>query len=556
MNCLRYILLLIISVQSIFAQEVPNHIEFGGIDLHLSAGAQKRIQADVAMITKNAAYFQQKIDRANLYFPIIEKAFNEEGVPSDFKFLALQESSLVSDAVSSSNAVGYWQFKKESAIEVGVRVDENVDERKHIDAASHGAAKYLKRNNGALNNWVYALLSYNLGLGGVKSHVQNKYVGSDEMEIDDDMHWYVFRFLAHKIAYQNVVGKDMHPQYRIVGYKVEESKTLSEVSKETAIDEQLLLDYNKWCTHQRIPQGGVYTVILPVPHEQYSMYQAKYENDHASPAPVQLTAARPSNKEFVSIDHVENRTFTPLWVTINGVKAVKISKGETIDQITLKAKISKNAFISANEIGSYQHLEEGSYYYLQHKKANALVMFHTVQKGETVWDVAQHYAVTTKSILRKNRMDDNEALKEGRVLWLQKKRPKETPIEYKSITKPQVIKEPIDVPVVVTTPVVMNSDKFVYYTVQAGETVFSISRKFQVDSDQIKKWNNLKDYSISVNQVLIVGEKQAVTTHTVAQGETLYKIAQQYGVSVSDILTWNNKKDNSISIGEVLEIKK
>ena len=71
-----------------------------------------------------------KIDRMLLYFPIIERIFKEEGVPEDFETLAIQESGLISDAVSSADAVGFWQFKDFTAQEVGLRVDKRIDERK------------------------------------------------------------------------------------------------------------------------------------------------------------------------------------------------------------------------------------------------------------------------------------------------------------------------------------------------------------------------------------------------------------------------------------------
>jgi hypothetical protein len=53
--------------------------------------------------------------------------------------------------------VGFWQFKKFTAEEVGLRVDSHIDERMNITASSHGAAKYLKKNNFFFDNWVYAL---------------------------------------------------------------------------------------------------------------------------------------------------------------------------------------------------------------------------------------------------------------------------------------------------------------------------------------------------------------------------------------------------------------
>ena len=68
----------------------------------------------------------------------VEEILKRQGIPEDFKYLAIQEGEFISDAVSSSNAVGFWQFKKASAQELGVRVDAAVDERKHIIASTVG----------------------------------------------------------------------------------------------------------------------------------------------------------------------------------------------------------------------------------------------------------------------------------------------------------------------------------------------------------------------------------------------------------------------------------
>ena len=63
---------------------------------------------------------------------MIERILKEEEMPDDLKYLALQESALIPDAVSSSNAVGFWQFKKETAEDYGLTVNDKIDERKNM----------------------------------------------------------------------------------------------------------------------------------------------------------------------------------------------------------------------------------------------------------------------------------------------------------------------------------------------------------------------------------------------------------------------------------------
>ena len=158
--------LLVLSSQSVLAQipQVPAQLEFADLTLKIAPQAQREIQLDVDAQYRNPTYFKVKQERVNLYLPIVERELRNLGVPEDFKYLVIQESGLIPDAVSTSNAVGFWQFKKGTAEEVGLRVDAQVDERKSISASSRGAAAYLKKHNNQLDNWMTALVSYQMGL--------------------------------------------------------------------------------------------------------------------------------------------------------------------------------------------------------------------------------------------------------------------------------------------------------------------------------------------------------------------------------------------------------
>jgi len=122
---------------------VPDRMTFADISVRLDDNARRIVQQDVNALLANRQYWTAKLDRVVLYFPVIEAILIQEDVPTDFKYLAVQESSLTPDAVSSSAAVGYWQFKRETATGLGMRVDDSIDERKSITASTHGAAQYM-----------------------------------------------------------------------------------------------------------------------------------------------------------------------------------------------------------------------------------------------------------------------------------------------------------------------------------------------------------------------------------------------------------------------------
>lgn len=448
----------------ITAQSVPSKIQFAGMKLKITEDARKKIQVDVNTITKSKTYFKRITKRADLYFPIIERIFKEKGIPDDFKFLALQESNLISDAISSSDAVGFWQFKKESAIEVGLRIDDTVDERMNIVASTYGASKYLYRNNFFFNNWIFTLLSYNLGMSGAKNEVNLKYTGAKKMEINKKTHWYIIRFLAYKIAFEYVVGK-YHMSYTggekehspdknlettliLLDFKTS-NKTLSEIAEKTNIQLKDLKLYNKWLKVSKIPGDTVYTVLLPVKDEQNvlaKLYELNLENENIGNdetmkgkndelikssnngkntgkiVPDTLVSSENSTDE---IDKSDNSTIKneSILLTSNTLRAIFAGKDDNCVRLANKGGITINQFLKYNEILAFDEIIEGQIYYLQPKRYKALVPFHTVLEGETLWGISQQYGVKIRSIRTKNSIKKGEKPEIGEVLWLKNVKP-------------------------------------------------------------------------------------------------------------------------------------
>lgn len=249
---------------------VPNTMYVAGMKLKISDYAQRLIQAEINQLKSHPRFFQKKLARIQVYMPIIKNILRKEGIPADFRFLPILESSLIANAVSSSNAVGYWQFKEEAAVEVGIQIDENVDERLNIVTATQGATRYLHRNHLFFKNWLHTLLSYNLGFAGTQEYLDNLYVNYSPtrvktMTIDGNTHWYIRRFLAHKLVFEKPLSRYIPTPARLKYFTLNQrSLTLQQIARKRRVDIGLLRMYNQWLKTWKIPNDKPYTVILPL----------------------------------------------------------------------------------------------------------------------------------------------------------------------------------------------------------------------------------------------------------------------------------------------------
>ncbi len=107
--------------------------------------------------------FSTWLERSQRYVPRIQAVFKEKGLPTDLAYLAMIESGFSPRAVSSAQAVGYWQFIEPTAKRYGLRVNWWLDERRDIHKSTHAAAKYLSDMNKMFNNWYLSAAGYNTG---------------------------------------------------------------------------------------------------------------------------------------------------------------------------------------------------------------------------------------------------------------------------------------------------------------------------------------------------------------------------------------------------------
>jgi membrane-bound lytic murein transglycosylase D len=577
--------LIFFGVAASYAQtpEVPHKMHFADMTLTIRDDARREIQKDVDALTQHPRYFNIKVERAKTYFPIIDKIFEEERLPLDFKYLVLQESALIADAVSVSNAVGFWQFKDFTALEMGLRVDKEVDERMNIYSATRAAARYLKKNNYLFNNWLLALQSYQMGGGGVQRSVGNKHNGVRHMDITSDTYWYIKKYLAHKVAFESAVKGE--PQVKVSPYPITSSKKLSELSYELAIEESLLRDYNKWIRKDLIPADKTYAVIIPT-----GSLPTEFNTLHIA------STSKPDVIEVKPTARTEKKRH-------NGIMAIQAMPGETATSLAKRSGIGITEFLKYNEISIDHTVMAGSHYYLARKKTRSAGESYTARQGDDLWLVSQQTGVQLKRLKKFNKQIVG-SLKPGDVVRLDNAKPTSThsapvlepvveettaiaevdsdsffnwevnPKENSTIQEPPAYQSepPTQKTISDSSKLALQQAdtisvrKITSHVVKQGETLYAIARQYNVGVTDLVEWNSL-DLTIGIkpNQVLVLNpaEKKVVQpqnsqpqfiVHEVVESDTLYSVARQYNVTIKDIMDWNKKADLKLAKGEKLKI--
>jgi len=143
------------------------------------------------------------IKRANRYFPVIEPILKKEGVPDDFKYLAVAESGLM-NVVSPSNAAGFWQFLKGTAQDYKLEVNSEVDERYNLEKSTAAAAQFLKKSYERYGCWTMAAASYNVGRKNLSKQIARQ--KSDDyynLILGEETARYVYRLIAIKLILES-----------------------------------------------------------------------------------------------------------------------------------------------------------------------------------------------------------------------------------------------------------------------------------------------------------------------------------------------------------------
>ncbi len=260
------------------SQYFPQSVDFAGEKAPLQiSDVRERFDRELLVNANLHSSTILIIKRANRAFPIIEPILKQYGVPDDFKYLAVIESSLT-NAISPSGAKGIWQFMPETAKEKGMEVNDAVDERYHLQKSTEAACKYLLAAKQKFGNWTLAASSYNGGMTGVNTKILEQQVSDYyDLLLTDETSRYVFRILALKEIMQHpeLYGfqVDKTEMYESVPSKILEIDSsitnLAVFAKNQGINYKILKIHNPWLRDKKLPNPTKKKYFIEIPTEGY-----------------------------------------------------------------------------------------------------------------------------------------------------------------------------------------------------------------------------------------------------------------------------------------------
>ena len=263
---------------NVYAIPMPEGLNFAGEPVPVeNPDIKERMDRELLVNTYWQSNALLLFKRAHKYFPIIEPILKEEGVPDDLKYLAVIESGLT-QAVSPARATGFWQILKETGKEYGLEVNDNVDERYHVEKSTRAACEYLKKSKERFGNWTAAAAAYNAGNYGVSRRFEEQNVNDYyDLLLGEETGRYVFRIIALKEILKNpkkygfnFTEDDLYTA--VPTYKVEVDTAVTDFVKFAErfnINYKLLKLHNPWLREMKLNNKSRKKYYIEIPEKGY-----------------------------------------------------------------------------------------------------------------------------------------------------------------------------------------------------------------------------------------------------------------------------------------------
>jgi len=181
--------------------KITEPIEFCGEPVLVdNQETRERLEKELLLTIWDRPQVALWIKRSPRYLPIIEKMLKENEMPDDLKYVAIAESALRPHVGSPKDAIGFWQFLESTGQKYGLRINEEIDERRNIFASTLAAIRYFKNLHEMLGSWTLAAAAFNMGELGLQTEiVSQKTSDYYQLYLPLETQRYIFRIISAKI---------------------------------------------------------------------------------------------------------------------------------------------------------------------------------------------------------------------------------------------------------------------------------------------------------------------------------------------------------------------
>lgn len=411
-------------------------------------------------------YVNRVVERARPYLHYIVDELEQRNMPLEIALLPVVESAFQPYAYSSGQAAGLWQFIPGTGKLYGLEQNWWYDGRRDVIASTQAAMDYLQKLHNDFGSWQLALAAYNCGEGTVGRAIKrNQQAGKPtdfwSLDLPKETSAYVPKLLAISHLVKNperynisLSPIDNVPFLTIVDTGSQIDLSLAAKLADLTTDEiyQLNPGFNQFATSP----DGPHQLVVPIDKaEQFQNALELLSDDER----VQWT--RHKIKSGDSLGKIANHYHTT-------VSALKQANGLTGNSI----RAGNNLLIpmARNSLASHLPTTQSQRLATQQTSTPNKKKVHTVRAGDTWWDIAKSYDVDVKKLAKWNSKAPNDILHPGQklIIW------SETNFTVSSNKTSSTVK----------------------YTIRQGDSLWSISQKFNVTVDQVREWNNLSARSL------------------------------------------------------------
>jgi membrane-bound lytic murein transglycosylase D len=435
------------------------------------------IDTQLSWFEHNPDYLERVFQRGQRYMYHIVTEVEARGMPLEFALLPVVESAYEPFAYSVSRAAGLWQFIPGTGVRFGLKQNWWFDGRRDVIESTRAALDYLQALHDQFDgDWLLAIAAYNVGENGVqRALVYNRAHGKPtdfwHLKLPAETRAYVPKLLAMKrlMAEPERYGLEFavipnEPYFAVIDTDSQIDLKIAAQLAGASYDELVALNpgYNRWATDP----DGPHRMLVPI--------------DNADGFESALKTLSPDERVRFAIHEVTRRetlasiakqygASAAVISKVNDLKGGKVSAGESLKIPEISGQLPDKVLLAASRVDRPD---------LGGRRQRQLV--YRVRAGETLSSIARRHGMPVTTLARLNNMGTADTLVAGQRLVI-----KASVRHYRDEG--------------------VRSGRRVLYTVRRGDTVYSISRQYQVSVPQLKSWNGLnKHHQIRAGQRLVM----------------------------------------------------